>query len=365
MIKCFTCFFVSLLTAFYSAFPLFPLPDCLRKYFPAGEGTEIYMLAPDPDSLMESFVIRTADNKIIVIDGGISEKSGEPYLPAAIRAILGVGKNGYFEVEAWFLSHAHNDHFYELAKMLNRYTASSNYRINNFYFDFPDIGAEWSSQADGDEELEDMRYLKEGFANYFAVNGIETDDAYGSVNGKVINAESVGNGLTVTAGGIDFDVLRTWTPEDRVVNSTSVVLRMRYGSHSVLFLGDSYTDTGDGLLAAYSPAELRSEYVQLAHHGQNGVSKEFYDAIGAKDSVRLWASPQWLWKAGADSQYQIAAVRTWMGLPAEENDFVSGGFGETGKDIIAGMYPYYPKRPEKTSAWTKAVLDAQRAAVFG
>lgn len=369
MLQNITGIFISLLTAFYSAFPGFPLFDSLRKYFPPEDGVEVYMLAPDPDSLMESFVIKTANNKIIVFDGGISNER-TPYLPSAIRAVLGLGQNDYFEVEGWFLSHIHNDHYYELAKMLKGYNKKSNWKINNFYFSFPDIGVEWSSRNETDAEPECIQALCDGFDNYFRVNGMidetvtDKKAAYNSVNGKFINDESVKDGLSVTIDSVKIDILNNWSKSDLIINSTSVVYRLTYNGHSILFLGDSYTDTEKKLLAAYDANDLKSDYVQLAHHGQNGCSKEFYDAIGAKDSIRLWASPQWLWKSGTDSIYQIPEVRTWMGLPAEVEDYVSGGFENSGKDFIAGMYGHYPKHPEKVSNWNLAVLDAQRVAVF-
>ena len=363
---------VSILMAFYSAFPDMPLFDCFRKFFPPENCVQVYQLAPNPDCLTECYVIKTANNKIIVIDGGIdgSGKESETYLPSAIRAILGLKKNDYFEVEAWLVSHAHSDHFYELAKMLREYTEKSNYKINNFYFDFPDIGVEWSSISEDDAELECMQVLYEGFDNYFRVNnvidGSVTDPmaAYNSLNGKTITTESVNNGLTVTVDSVNIDVLLDWSPEDLIVNSTSVVFRLRYNEHSILFLGDSYTDTEKRLLEKYNPSELESEYVQLAHHGQNGTSREFYDAINAKNSIRLWASPQWLWNSGEDSPYQIAEVRTWMGLPADPEVYISEGCDCSGRDYVVGLYQYFPRKPSETSSWNTAVLDSQRVAVF-
>lgn len=354
---------VSVLTTFYSLFPGAPLPDMFRKYFPPEDCVQIYQLAPDPDSLIESYVIKTANNKIIVIDGGTdgTGKENEPYLPSAIRAILGLKQNEYFEIEGWFVSHAHSDHFYELAKMLKSYNKKSNYKINNFYFNFPDIGVEWNSVSETDAELDCMQVLHDGFDNYFRVNGLIDDSvtdrkaAYKSVNGKVINDEAVDKGLTVEIDGVCIDVLLNWDKSDLIINSTSVVFRLRYKEHSILFLGDSYTDTEKRLLEKYSPDELKSEYVQMAHHGQNGTSREFYDAIDIESSIRLWPSPQWLWNADENTPYQINQVKQWVGV---STDTVGT------KDIVAGIYDYYPKKPTKTKCWNKAVLDAQWVVSF-
>ena len=59
--------------------------------------TEIYQIAVDKNVLMQCNVIRTKNDKIIVIDSG-HDVSGD-YLPHAIRAILGLNQNEYFEIE--------------------------------------------------------------------------------------------------------------------------------------------------------------------------------------------------------------------------------------------------------------------------
>ena len=79
---------------------------------PAPSPVALYQLAPEKNSLLQSYVIKTENGKLIVIDGGVdgAGKDHPAYMPAALRAIAGVGEGDYFEVEAWFLSHAHKDH---------------------------------------------------------------------------------------------------------------------------------------------------------------------------------------------------------------------------------------------------------------
>ena len=62
-----------------------PEPEVPKK-------VELYQLAPESSSLMMSYVVVTPERKIIVIDGGIygTGFNAKPYLPAAIRAILGL-----------------------------------------------------------------------------------------------------------------------------------------------------------------------------------------------------------------------------------------------------------------------------------
>ena len=64
-----------------------------------------------------------------------------------------------------------------------------------------------------------------------------------------------------------------------------------------------------------SAETLYADYTQLAHHGQSGVSKEFYQYI--KPEVCLWATPEWLWNNdkgnGFDTgPWATVETRRWM-----------------------------------------------------
>lgn len=338
------------------------------------DGYELYMLAPEPSSLMNSFVIKTPHNKIIVIDGGLAGfgKESPVYLPSAIRAILGIGQNDYFEVEAWFLSHSHNDHYTELSKMLNGYYSDDpacNYKINNFYFDFPDYSVWNSKGGKGDHDAADLESLKNGFQRYFRENelfdgdmfSLPSDYAYNKLNGAVINKESVEAGLSFEIDGAKFDILQTRDENDLVVNSTSIIIRATLGTKTILFLGDAYIDTGNRLLKKYSGEELKSDYVQMAHHGQSGTSEDFYNAIDTKNSVRLWPAPKWVWEVyNATNGIKTDITRSWLGLPADFEVFKEEGYLDTGNDIVAGLYEFYPDDPTKVQSWKGKVLDCQR-----
>lgn len=360
-------------------------PDTTAAPEPVNIGTvKLYQLVPETSSLMMSYVIVTPNKKIVVIDGGIdgSGVEAKTYLHAAIRAILGLDEGEYFEVEAWFLTHEHRDHYYELAKMLNEYNENSNYRINNFYFDFPEIGVEWDSAAgSGDYDVDRLNKLKKGMDNYYKINGftgikgaeipedkwVKPEGAenyyYDLINGAVINTEAIDKGLSIDVDGVRFDILLTWWKEARYVNSTSIITRMVFGEHSVLFLADCASDEGKRLLERYEPEQLKSEYVQMGHHGQGGPDKEFYDAIDATNSKRLWPTPAWVWSDA--KTYRIGETRSWVGLPFEATDYKKGGYQNSGNDFVAGLYKKCPSGgANKVSKWTEQALAVQLVATF-
>ena len=315
---------------------------------PEPDPVVLYQLVPEKNSLMQSYVIKTAHGKLIVIDGGIDGegKDRAPYMPAALRAIAGVADGEYFEVVAWFLSHALKDHIYELSKMMAEYTADSNYKINNIYFDFPEFGsAEYSGQ---NADMEASK-IKENMNKYGEVIGATVKEGstyYDDLNGAVINSEAVAKGLSFEIDGVKIDVLQTWDPADGTsnVNDTSIVLRFHIEEQTVLFLNDLGNIGGRRLLATYGD-QLKSDIVQMAHHGQAGVNKDVYMAIDA--DVHLWPTPIWVWN-NANKTYQIDEVREWL-------------YGETfltssEYDIASCLYKKYPSRPTMAVAWEK-VLD--------
>lgn len=308
-------------------------------------GTMLYQLAPDDSSLTMCYVLKTPNDKLIVIDGGIDGigRNKAPYLPAALRSILGLGEDDYFEVEAWFLSHAHSDHIYELSKMLRDYTPESNYKINNFYFDFPPFAtAEYAGKND---DFFDTN-LRENMNAYAKVVGAEVKegmDFYDSVNGAVINEKAIKNGLEINIDGVRIEVLQTWNIADGFsnVNDTSIILRFWVEGQSIMFLGDAGPIAGIRLVKTYGD-KLKSDIVQMAHHGQAGVDKNCYAAIDAQ--VYLWPTPVWVWK-NENNYYQTNTTREWI---YGENFLQADEY-----NIVAGLYKRYPTRSSVVSQWNK------------
>lgn len=299
---------------------------------------ELYQLAPEQNSLMQSYVIKTAKNKLIVIDGGIDGEGlhANPYLPSALRSIAGVDEGEYFEVEAWFLTHAHEDHFYELAKMLKEYNSESNYKINHFYFDFPDV---YLSKLIGE--------LQAGLDNYASINNIEVkkNSFYDDLNGSVVNTNSIENGLKFEIDNVCIEVLQTWADSDGAdTNSNSQVLRFWVDGQSVLFLGDLGSAGEERLLSGKYKDDLKSDIVQMAHHGQRGASETAYKSIDAK--VHLWPTPIWVWYNG-DKSYQIDEVREWL--------YDETFYDANATNIVACLYEAYPKDPTKVADWNEVI----------
>ncbi|NLO31762.1 MAG: MBL fold metallo-hydrolase [Candidatus Hydrogenedentes bacterium] len=234
---------------------------------------------------MMSYVIQTVYNKLIVIDGGYYQNA--PYLRRFIESRGG-------KVEAWFLTHVHLDHCQALTDVLNN---PEGLEINALYASYPD--REWFEKN-----------CDEGSFKVYE----ELTDAVDKSGKEVLMPAP---GQVISIDGISIRVLGVCNPEILVntLNNSSMVLRFDDGIKSVLFLADLGVEGGNKLMASPEAAYLPSDYVQMAHHGQQGVSEAVYEAIDP--SYCLWPTPKWLWDnnsgAGEDSgPWQTKSVRSWM-----------------------------------------------------
>lgn len=313
---------------------------------------ELYQLAPG-DILSEGYVIKTGNDKLVVIDGGASNGGNEAYLDKALTAIAGTEN---YTVDTWFLSHAHSDHIYELAKMLNSETI--NFTVENFVFDFPNFvqsGSNWvadfQSVCSLGSDAPAWNALKTGLDNYAAKKGLTVNGAsyYDELNGKVVNSAALKDGpMTISVDDVDFEILQTFSTSDTQVNSNSMVLRAWVDGQSVLFLNDATVESGNRLIGTYGREFLKSDIVQMAHHGQNGTARNVYDAADAK--VRLWPNFSQIWTG---ESYQTGEVRTWVGLPEKVEDFKPSEY-----DIVAALAKN-PSDLYSVSAWNE-VLDGMK-----
>ena len=306
---------------------------------------ELYQLTPDKNVLMQCHLIRTKNDKIIVIDGGYYGKEYCYYIHSSIRSILGLKENDYFEIEGWFLTHPHEDHFGEMALQFENYSKDSNFKVNNFYFDFADFD-EKHYQDMSDEMKDFMEKFKCSLDNYARVNDIKVNKRfYDDINGAVINSESVKNDLTISIDGVDFEILRTRDERDVIVNGSSMVMKMTVKdgeeTQSVLFLGDLDKISGEFFLNETPKEKLKSDIVQMAHHGNWAVDKNVYDAIGAK--VHLYPTPLWVWNCN-NSRFDIDKVREWVGTTGADK-----------YNLISCLYSEYPENRESVSDWAKVL----------
>ena len=246
----------------------------------------LWQLPEQTRSQMMSYVIRTAGGKVIVIDGGTAGDA--PYL----RGFLAALDN---RVEAWFISHPHSDHVDAVTEILRQ---PQNLKIGTVYASLPD--AEWIARhVPKDDDLPNIKSFREALA---------------TTKQPVVDLQV---GQTWNIDGVYIEVFGVRNSEliQNPLNNSSAVLKVWDDRKSILFLGDLGFEGGEKLLAGPYGSKLRADYVQMAHHGQNGVGEDVYQAI--KPSYCLWPTPRWLWdcdsgKGKGSGRWKTLEVRAWM-----------------------------------------------------
>lgn len=251
-------------------------------------GAELTMLQNQSKGQMMSFLLETKEGSLIVIDGGRWDDSD--YLTEQIKKRGG-------RVSAWFLTHTHTDHVGALLKILQGEAdgQDSGIEIDKIYYNF--APREWYAL----HEPEDM-----GTA-YTIIGLLE-----GLPDERI---QVVHQGDVIAVDEVKFTVMNDrYEPDENHVgendcNDSCMIYRAVVNDVSILFLADLGELGGNRLLEELGAEALRSDMVQMAHHGQNGVGENVYRAVDP--SVCLWPTPQWLWDNEGD-RFKTPETKGWM-----------------------------------------------------
>jgi hypothetical protein len=105
-----------------------------------------------------------------------------------------------------------------------------------------------------------------------------------------------------------------------------MVIKTWDSERSAIFLGDAGLEQGEKILKSPFREDLTCDFLQMAHHGQRGVSKEFYQSC--KFKTCLWPTPLWLYNNDAGKgfdtgDWETVKTRNWMKEMGITKHFVS------------------------------------------
>lgn len=261
---------------------------------------ELWMLSSTTGAQNLSIVIKSPNGKLIVIDGGWEADADK-------LSSLILQQGG--KVDAWLITHPHEDHVGALCAILN--DTGRKIKIDKIYCSLarPDWYRQVSPTGAGiaDQLLNAFTKLPVGTVTNNIGRGTEIN--IDDVNIRVLNNRGV-----YTYNG---------------VNNSSMVYKIRVSGQSILILGDLAYDGGKDLIKTCTAAELKSDIVQMAHHGQQGVDQDAYALIAP--TTCLWPSPAWLWNndngGGVGSgSWGTLKTRAWMdALGVKDNRSLKDG----------------------------------------
>ena len=243
----------------------------------------LYMLNSVTGIQMNSFIITTSDQKVIVMDGGFDQDAEN-----MIQYLKDITGQDIPHVDAWFLSHPHQDHISCFLEIMEKYPNAI--QVAQVIYNFPSIPFVAREERGCDPCM----------PRFFADLPLFADKAV---------IVSLGDSFDI--GEAHIDCLYSPNPEliHNISNNASVVLMLTLAGQKILFLGDAGEEEGDRMMVFYAGTDaLKADYVQMAHHGQNGVKFDFYQAVSPKGC--LWCTPKWLWDNDAGDGYNTHVFKT-------------------------------------------------------
>ena len=230
-----------------------------------------------------SYVFTLSDGSYVIYDGGLSGDADHliEFLESNNKR-----QDGKVIVAAWIITHSHDDHYECLKTVLEQFSDKIN--IEKFVFN---------------EAREE--YFKDGKG----FDGFLTTNIYKLANGKYNNLKYVrlhtGQRMTVR----DCVIEAFLTHEDLYpsvivgMNSTSLVTKVYLGGQTFMFLADEEGESDNILPKMYSDS-LKSDFVQVTHHGYGGGTDELYDLISPQ--YAMWPTARYFFNLVKDGKWEKA-----------------------------------------------------------
>jgi len=257
-----------------------------------------------------NYYIRLPDNKLVVIDGGWRIEDWSRYEPielleAMYKEMVEVCQNEQVNVPLWIITHPHTDHV-RVLEYLYKMPFFDKFTIDRILYNFPSEAhlndveqapdevlqaaqkqlKDWHKRAGKDFPYEDIFYncpfpVYDTY-HYEAV----CREAFTHYDSVCIKAH---DGMKFNLSGVVFEVLHT--PDDdmptvyKLMNDTSLVIKMTYENSATLWLGDMGVIPGDSCIEMYGDY-LKCDAVQVSHHGWGSASWEFFELLNPE--ILLW-----------------------------------------------------------------------------
>ena len=251
-------------------------------------GGKMMCFANRGNSQMLSTVFVSKTGHVAVVDGGHFD-DGE-FLYGKLKELGG-------RVDLWFITHPHCDHFGALDTILRRF-GGRGIDIGLLVYNFADLGWVARNEPKSAELAQTFLSLVEKYPD------------------RIKTRKSAKGNVFALDGGITFEILNDpyLIGEKDTVNNLSVASLVTMGGKRILVTGDLAVDSGNRLMAE-NGEKLKCDLCFLSHHGQQGVTKEFYRMAAPKAVV--WPTPDWLWEndvgAGPGSgPFHTNYTKCWM-----------------------------------------------------
>ena len=211
------------------------------------------------------YTIHNPQKGLIVVDGGHIENS--EYVYNTIAELGG-------KVDAWILTHPHKDH------------------AGAFTYMYPYL-EDWGIQVDKIYTVP-MATPAECLA-VASWDSVDTYNAFLALNIPDLIYLNTGDELEIC--GLKFEVLSAFDEDIAAIsrdylNDGSLMFKVYGETEEFLFCADVGKYMSEHIIENVGAEKLASDYIQMGHHGNGGLTQEFYELVSPK--IAFFDAPDWL-----------------------------------------------------------------------
>lgn len=225
-------------------------------------------LGCDSSMGLTCFVFRLSDGSFIVYDGGVEIDAFADAILETMRAQA--PDPDRIVVRGWILSHSHCDHVGGIRRFCRKYPGAV--ELRRVLCSFPsDIDTDRADEVGMTAAYQNATFtaIREGYPDA-AIIRLHTGDCF-----KLGDAE-----IEVLYTQEEFFTPARVRRGNHYWNDTSLACRITLGGQRIMMLGDTHI-TANTILTDTWGAHLKSDLVQVAHHGGDGGTSALYSAIDA------------------------------------------------------------------------------------
>ena len=261
--------------------PLAELPGKAEEnvYQDAGMATLAVQVGVNYDGLTRNgmcYIYRLCDGSFIIVDSGFNQEKVADAIYDTLVALA--PESGEIVIAAWIFSHAHSDHTGGFYAFTPKY--ADKVKLEQVIYNFPTTIV---FEKD-DTSVGHITKLPENVRKYQGARIVEAHP-----------------GQKFFIRDCEIEVLYTWemfpSSADTIsfFNESCIIFTLTMEGQRIMQLGDCAPNTTRAMEKIYGES-LKSDFIQVAHHGMVGASETLNKLIGA--DVVMWPASDYRYEIG-------------------------------------------------------------------
>ena len=290
-----------------------------------------------------SYVIELSDGSFFIVDGGWCDSNANEADRLYNQLVTLAGEGNDIVIAGWIFTHCHGDHIGTFNFFVEKYHDSVT--IKELLYNFP---------SDSDIASSGSYYMLDNSAQRYSkfrsvISTYLTDT-------KIVKLHS---GYKFYYADLEVEILQTLedlypsTVANYDFNSSSTIFTVKIAGQKMLFLGDT-SDVGAKKLNSSYTTALKSDFVQIAHHGLNnsGEIKTIYENAQA-EYVFFPTSESWFnqYSGSGANNYLVYESKTVKQVFVSYKASMTLALPYDGTEFDGARLPYFdiiiPEDPDK------------------